>query len=794
MMKGMVKFLGIVFALLLALSVASAVSVSGAYSASLCQCETVKQIYSVCTDTTGVYSVSTSGQASNWISIAPSVLSIEAGKCSEFYVFITPECYANSGTYSPQLIVDGPEDSNNAITLNVTQCHTFDFSVTPLISVSNPCVENVFEVYAKNTGKFKDEYLLSQYNLPQGWANYSQERIILNAGEELRTQLKVKSTCNALKGDYNFSLSMANTRTNVSHSEPLVQRINSFKPFSLSGLFSDGSYFKAETCEEFDKNILFTATNLSDKNDEITLYLLDANLNALSKDVAYFDKEKFTLNVNEPVSVSFIIKKNSPKTLPVVLRAYSKSYDTTFEANMDIVYSNCYDLNIVKVSEASSSCLGNATIALQLTNNGTRETDVNVSLKEGLVVLQTKAVLIPSNSTIPISFDLNSTTVSQKQYLVTAASTFSSSDANFAFAFENCFDASLSVDDILVCERGTVNQLFKFTNSGTKEQTFDVSIDSNWLYFINSKVVVPAKGIATVQLFGNVPEEFANLQTITAESAVGKLFRTANVVTLSKEECHDINYLVQPVVDANCCDGTIIPLYVGNNGYFEEYMQVKVTAPPWVTVSDTNVHFLPNQVNLIYVYTSPPAGADGNYTATIRVTNSAEVSRDINFVVSVKGNNCGPAVGADVDVNHTVADSQEFTRQEVIVDFVLTNDSNVGFNVDDIFVSGYVSIVDFNRGIFLNVGEKLDAKITVKFSEGEVAKDQNVMVTIRTSVGDFNKIQFLKFSDSGAQGVSVTGLFSAFTMPIIGLLLLILLVLVVLALRSTTAKKPKLRK
>jgi len=82
----------------------------------------------------------------------------------------------------------------------------------------------------------------------------------------------------------------------------------------------------------------------------------------------------------------------------------------------------------------------------------------------------------------------------------------------------------------------------------------------------------------------------------------------------------------------------------------------------------------------------------------------------------------------------------------------------------------------------------------VKFNEGEEAKDQNVMVTIRTSVGDFNKTQFLKFSDKQAQGISVTGLFSAFTMPIIGLLLLILLILVVFALRATTAKKPKFRK
>jgi len=793
-MKSVTRVLGIVFVILLALSFASAVSVSGSFYSKSCQCETMKQKYTVYADVTGVYSVSVSGEAANWVSIAPSTLSIQGGSSADFYLFITPECYANTGTYRPNIIVSGPEDSNRAVEIVVDQCHNFDFNAVPNYNFSNPCVENTFNIYAKNTGKFMDEFFLIQNGLPLEWSNYSQQKIVLNPNEEMRTQLKVKSSCNAKPGDYSFTLTMANTRTNASKSVQLVQGINKYSPFSISDLFASGHY-TAKSCEEFDKNIVFTATNLSDKNDEVTLYLLDSNYNALSKDVAYFENDNFILNVGAPVQVGFIMKKMPAQTVPVILRAHSRNYNIDLETNLSLVYENCYDLQINKSSSNdSNSCAGTTIQGFTIINNGTQQLDANVSLKDSNLVLETKSVSLGADSSQEISFVINSVGKEERQFVVSAVSAFAQADTNFVYTFENCFDSSLQAEDILVCNRGTVNQKFKIINNGSREQKFGIAIDSNWLFFANPELTVAGGQTAEFLLLGFVPLGYDSSQIITVESNEEKISESVKVITIDNEECNDINYSVQKVVDANCCDGEVIPIILGNNGYFDQYIGVKAVVPPWITISDTNIYLLPNQTGIVYLYLSPPAGASGDYNALIDISNDRNVSKEADFLIRVRGINCGPSLDADLNVANSVSDTKSFTRKEVSLDLKITNDSNIGFNVNEILVQDYNAVVDFNKSTFLNTGESLVAKITVRFREDEKIEDSNVSVLIKTSAGDFNKTQFLRFSETEPQGLSITGWFSAFNLPAVGLLLLVLLALFALALRSSKPKKPRLRK
>lgn len=799
------RIIGVVLALLLVLSAVSAISASGAYYTSVGQCDTIKQKYSVCADVSGVYSVSSTGLGSDWITIAPNAQQIQAGTCADFYVFITPSCYATAGTYKPQLIVTGEEDTNTSMELVVLQSHSFDFNITPKVNSSNPCVETIYNIYAKNTSKFRDEFVLVQNGLPLGWSNYSSEKLILNPYEELRTQLKIKSTCDASAGDYGFSISMNNTRTNISKSVSLVQTINKFSPFSLSGLFTEGNYYKENTCEEFDKSVIFTAKNMTNQNDEMTLELLDLNKNPLSKEIAYFDKTSFAIDVNKPVEVSLIIKKTSPKTIPIILRATSKNYNTQFYANMDIVSNNCYDLNIqsdlVKTNSDSnnnliknSSCIGSTVFSFNLTNTGKQKLDANVSLKEGVNVLDTKSISINSNDSQVVSFAVTPSMVGDKNYIISVFSAFLNFDTNFNYSFENCYDSLMQMENIAVCKEGTVNQKVVFVNNGSKDQIFDLRIDSNWLSFAQNKITVKSKETASVILMGLVPNAYADTQTITATSSTGILSKTVSIITLPNEECNDINFLVQKIVDANCCDGTIVPLIIENNGYFEQYITISPNTPPWVTMSDNNISLIPKAEKTVYVYLSPPAGSNGDYNASLIVSNDRNVSREVNFTISVIGSNCGPSLEADLNVDNSVSNTTQFTRSEAVVDFVVTNDSNVGFNVLDISIADFNAIVDFNKSTFLNKGESLVAKIKVNFAEGTNPVDKEVLVLIKTSVGDFNKTQTLKFSNNETQGTAITGWFTAVSMPLIGLLLIVLLALVAVVLFSSNKKKPKFRK
>jgi hypothetical protein len=105
--------------------------------------------------------------------------------------------------------------------------------------------------------------------------------------------------------------------------------------------------------------------------------------------------------------------------------------------------------------------------------------------------------------------------------------------------------------------------------------------------------------------------------------------------------------------------------------------------------------------------------------------------------------------------------------------------------------------VDFNKGIFLMPGQSTIVKLTTQFAEGEVS-DKNVNVLIETSAGNFQKVQTISYASNEAQGASITGWFSAYSVPIVGLLLVVLLALIVLALVSkkaaTSARKPKFKK
>ncbi|MFA6399220.1 MAG: hypothetical protein WCW44_02545, partial [archaeon] len=341
MKSRMLGILGVLFAVLIALTTVSALSVDGPYYANLCQCDSIKEKYTVCADVAGTYNISATGEAAKWLSIAPSALALDANTCGDFYAFVTPECYANSGDYSANVLISGPEDYNKSLEIVVNQCHSFDYTVSPQYNSSKPCQENVFNISVKNTGKFIDEFVLLQTGLPDNWGSYPQTKFVLNPYEQLNTQLKVKSNCNAQAGDYNFKLNLANTRTNANGSKSLIQNIQKFVPISFGGLFVNSNYYRAKSCEEFDKNVVFTAVNYADKDDVLTLYLLDSNRNPLSKDIAYFEKSIIALDVNKPVDVSMIIKKHSPAVTSGVIVVNSKNYDTNFEASIDYVFENC---------------------------------------------------------------------------------------------------------------------------------------------------------------------------------------------------------------------------------------------------------------------------------------------------------------------------------------------------------------------------------------------------------------------------------------------------------------------
>ncbi len=253
--------------------------------------------------------------------------------------------------------------------------------------------------------------------------------------------------------------------------------------------------------------------------------------------------------------------------------------------------------------------------------------------------------------------------------------------------------------------------------------------------------------------------------------------------------------MTQSVVDVNCGSGKIVDLNLTNTGAFDTNISLSKVFPEWVSFSEGSVTLKPAQTKTIFVYFSPPAGTSGKISGLLTATNDANLTKDINVSLNVLLGTCS-ALSADANLDSSVSGLKTISRKEVIIEFVLSNDSNSGYNVYDINAPDFNVTVDFNKGVFVDANKNLVAKITFRFAEGEDPKDQNVLITIKTSAGGLSKNAFVKFSEATTQ-MPITGLFgSSGVMSIAGLLVILLIVLALLALVKANAnsKKPKLRK
>jgi uncharacterized membrane protein len=258
------------------------------------------------------------------------------------------------------------------------------------------------------------------------------------------------------------------------------------------------------------------------------------------------------------------------------------------------------------------------------------------------------------------------------------------------------------------------------------------------------------------------------------------------------EECYSFKAdYVQDFLDINCCQGKIVDLNITNTGYFASRYDLKKLAPEWVDFSDTNIIIASGETKTVYVYFHPPAGTSGQIKSKILITPQRGTEKEVLFDLNVFGGYCGLAYSVDLNVENNVSTTEEFTRKEITVDFVVKNDSNFGFTVSNISVKDFNSTADFNKGIFLQPGESTTTKIKIMFSENQVVEDQEVTVLVDTSVGQFEKKQFVKFSDATTAEGGITGFFGQYVAPIAGLILLLVLLVILLVVSGSAKGKKK---
>jgi hypothetical protein len=771
-----------ILTLLLMLTTAFSLSVSGEDTISLCQCETESPTYEVCADVSGTYTVSTSGIGARWIDLAPSTFSLAAGECTNVYAFVTPECYATSGTFPVTFNVTGPETTSKTVIVDVDQCHTFNYSVTPLTNTSKSCESNYFNVYVKNTGKFVDEFVFMETGLTDSWVTYPRESFVLNKGEELNTVLEVKTDCSTQPGNYNFVLELANTKTNASASKDLLQTIVNFTPITTDLTAN------IDVCSEEGRDINVGIKNISNQSDEISLSITNVDYLSLGK-------ANLTIDANSTEYVTLHVLPTAPKDTNFVFSVYSQNYDKGISVNADLQIEDCYNVDIKRSETQTSYCIGDNSQTYVVKNKGTKTVTVNVSTTG--INTADKNITLSSGAEreVELTFATNG---GDKDIVVSAESQYTKDSVSYKLGFENCYDSGLLVSNLDLCAGTNVSRTITLKNNGTKEQSYNVSTDASWIEMDSNKIVLEPNSEKTISLNLNVPNTVNDTYTITAKSNNTEINRDLTVQLLSKDVCYgfDVNKTVAPI-DVNCCAGEISEINITNRGQFTQTLDLAKIAPEWVSFSHTKLTLLVGETKPVYVYFSPPAGTNGTVVAQIKITNQKDIVKVFDFNLDVYGGNCGVGLHAGVAVDNDVTLTKIFTRKEIDVEFFVTNDSNVGFNVIDMNITEHPDAeVKFERGIFLSPGDSTKARVTFGFLEDQEPQDRKLQINVRTSVGDFTKEQFISFSDSNApvyDEVAITGFFTQFAAPVAGVLLLILIlvIIVVVAGKGTTGKKKK---
>jgi|GEM_PF-1089007 len=781
------RIISIILVSVLLLSFVGALSISGPSSSASCQCSTATQKYTVCADVAGTYSISVDSEQKNWFAFAPSSLNLAAGECGNFYVFVTPECYADFGVYNAKIIVSGIESKEIDYSLNVSQCHTFDYSITPQFTSAKPCEETTYNISVRNTGTFTDDFIFVQKGLPVSWVTYPSERIILNAGQSYSGTIKVSPSCSTDANTYSFDMILSNLKTNASSSKLLTREVTKFTPFELNELFSVSGSTVIDSCEEFDKNVVLTAKNLSTIADEFTLSLVDLNGNALSKSIAYFENTKLSLGADSNAQVSLIIKKNSPQVFSAQVKVYSKNFAKEYTAFVLFEINDCYNVVLQKDSNKESACIGSKSFSYTLQNNGTQSTDLNLEFSYDGNLVSKKSVYLEANSSQTVNFDLNSSLVSSGIVLVKAESDFVLEKHETEFSFENCYDSVVDFpSQMLVCVQGTVNEEIVLTNRGTRSQNYTLSSGVNWLYFSPAVIDINAQSSSKAVLLGTVPFEYPNQIEISAVSNAGTIRKTVDIITLSNEECNAFEVSAPLVVDANCCAGTVIPIVLKNTGYFDQELGLKVSAPEWFALSETSASILPKEETIVYAYISPSAGSDGNYNIEITAFTDSNLSDSFTMTVRVFGGACGLDNDIDLGISSSFAGTDANDMNTVILNFVIVNDSNAGFTITRIYDADSNREFLFDSNVYLLPGEKIDANFSILPLAGETKREMNIV--IETTAGTLTKSVDVSLTEK--EEISITGFFSAFGAPLLGsLLLILLLALILLALRPAKENK-----
>ena len=475
-------------ALILFVSSASAATITGRTYYFKEQCETQKEFIELCADYDGTYFVDFEGPGSEWVAHAPESFSLNEGECQEIVLFVTPECYANSGVYDFEMVVSGAESLTEDMRITVSQIHDETLVVSPLTNTSQACEENTYNVTVTNRSDYKGEFVLTAEGLPSAWVDLENGPFVLDPYEVRGFIMKITPNCSAEPESREFELRVSNTLTNSSDSVFLVQNVVDFVPFATEGLPR-----LINSCSEYEENLEFTITNTSEYADEF-------NLTFSGPEHVTIDKDTIFLKPGEYETVTMTISASDVNIHTFALDVYSQKYRRTFTVDGLLYMLDCFSVNVTRGMTPGEHCDGRFEESFTVYNTGTHDTNVTF---ESDNMVGDFSLEMKSGEAKDIVLYFESGVLGRNEIRVLVTTPYSAIWADFNIDIIDCtsYDVEAMAQIETDCNQGELFPI-RITNTSVADHIIDVNSSGvSWVMFSEDTIGVGAGETGIVYMY-----------------------------------------------------------------------------------------------------------------------------------------------------------------------------------------------------------------------------------------------------------------------------------------------------
>lgn len=706
---------------------ARAVTLSGNFSGTAYQQETIVNSYNLCNtdETSRVLTLKAIGSNSSWISIGQDSTAYSVNECRTIFAFITPHPYASAGNYNIQLIVNNESIYSNFFKLTVLQGHTISLTLNNSNQTASQCEAKTFSLTIKNTGKFNETVSLSEEGIPSTWTNFSQNSFALNKGASKNIALTVQSPCNQKLDVYDFKIKAMIDDTDFSITKNASIELKNGQTIQITSLNN------IDACIDLDTKTDISFKNNGKFNDEIKIELLNApNWMKLSQNT-------LSINAGQIQKIQLItIKTNAEqKTYNPAIKVTSTKFGTNYQKELNVALNDCFNLKIEKVSGKEETCIeDNLSWEFELTNTGKQS--ANFVLKTaGLNAKLDKSSIVLSpgqKQTVTAKFDLSKETAAKKAFTLTADSENFSSQKSFQVNLLNCFDAKISAPDLSLCKEVQGADKIEVQNTGTLNQTYNLNISPSWIEAKQSSIALNAGEKKSIDLLIKTPSKnIEQSYKIILSNDKMKQEIEKEISLKTDQECFGLSITAaQNNIDINLSEGKKITLKITNNGVASQKIQVFASQEPWVFFNPKELDIESKASKEVFVYLAPPIDFD-LLKKTIIISAKSDKGLEAKTSLNLTFSGAKKVFSIDAETIKVL----EIKDDKAVVEFMISNDSSSNLLINKIS-SENASFNFEKRNIPSQTTETIQATIPVT----DNAKELLVPLSFETNQGNYSKV------------------------------------------------------